>query len=69
LQCPIYKNCAVVGYGTQAQAQASVEGHGGCVASSPASREPMTSLVGAGGLLGLFAFRIAGVRRRASKKK
>ena len=65
---PSTSNCAVVGYGTPAQAQASVNGTGGCVASAQSSREPVTSFALAGGLVGLVVIRVVRARRRSSKK-
>jgi hypothetical protein len=67
LVCPIYENCAIVGYGTPAQAQASLSGGGGCVTSAQSSREP-ASLAALGGLFALVALRIGRARRGSSKK-
>jgi hypothetical protein len=67
LVCPIYDNCAIVGYGTPAQAQASLAGGGGCVASAQSNHEP-AGLAAVGGLFALVALRVVRVRRRSSKK-
>ena len=67
LRCPIYDNCAVVGYGTPQQAEASVNGGGGCVTSARSSREP-ASLAAIGGLVALVGVRIVRSRRRSSKR-
>ncbi len=71
LQCPIYDNCAIVGYGTPAQAAASVNasGGGGCVASAPATRGPAASLAALAGVFALVTTRLARGRRRSAKKK
>ncbi len=65
LTCPIYDNCAVVGYGTPAQAEAAENGSGGCATSSRGSGAPIASLVGLAGLLGLAALRGARAKRRS----
>jgi hypothetical protein len=62
--CPIYDNCAVVGYGTPAQAEASVDGHGGCVASARSRREPAAPVAALGGALALLVARKVRARRR-----
>jgi hypothetical protein len=61
LQCPLYDNCSVVGYGTPEQAQASQDGKGGCGASPQANGGPMGSLLALAGFLGMV---IARARRR-----
>jgi hypothetical protein len=65
-KCAIYNNCNVVGYGTQAQAQASVDGHGGCASSR--SREPATPFFALGSTLALVVFRTIRARRRRSSQ-
>jgi Uncharacterized protein conserved in bacteria (DUF2330) len=67
LVCAIYDNCAVVGYGTPQQAEASVDGGGGCVTSARSSREP-ASLAAIGGLVALVGVRVVRSRRRSSKR-
>jgi hypothetical protein len=64
LSCPIYDNCSIVGYGTPDQAQASVDGHRGCVASARSQREPGAPLAALGGGLALVAARFIRARRR-----
>ena len=68
LQCPIYDNCAVVGYGTPAQASASASGSRGCAASARANKEPVTTFAALAGLFGLVAVRVVRARRRSSRK-
>ena len=68
LQCPIYDNCAVVGYGTPAQATASASGSRGCVASAQSSKEPVTMFAALAGMFGLAAVRVVRARRRGSRK-
>jgi hypothetical protein len=68
LKCPIYDNCAVVGYGTPAQASASTAGTGGCVAAAQSNKEPATTFAAIAGMFGLVAVRVARARRRGGKK-
>jgi Uncharacterized protein conserved in bacteria (DUF2330) len=60
--CPLYDGCTVKGYGTPAQAQASV--NGGCSASLPGSTGTGVGLGGLG-VLGLLLLRSIRTRRRA----
>jgi hypothetical protein len=68
LTCPIYDNCTVVGYGTPQQAEASVNGSGGCVASARSGPEPATGFAAIAGMVGLVVVRVVRVRRRSSKR-
>jgi hypothetical protein len=67
LQCPIYDNCAVVGYGTPEQSSSSKSAHS-CVAAPQPSKEPMTMLAALAGMFGLVAVRVVRARRRGDKK-
>jgi hypothetical protein len=67
--CPIYNGCDVVGTGTLAQAQASVNGSGGCAASAQRSTRPGVAFGALAGVLGLLAGRAIRVRRARSRSK
>jgi Uncharacterized protein conserved in bacteria (DUF2330) len=70
LQCPIYLNCAVVGYGSPAQAAAAgTGGGGGCVASAKSNREPVLSFGAIAGMVGLVVARVVRGRRRAKRTR
>ena len=66
--CAIYDNCAIVGYGTAAQAQASVGGTGGCVLSSTSKRSSGIPFAAIGTIGALALFRAFRSKRRPSKK-
>jgi hypothetical protein len=68
LTCPIYDGCTVVGTGTLAQAQASVNG-GGCAASAQRSTGPGVAFGALTGVLGLLVGRAIRVRRARSRSK
>jgi hypothetical protein len=63
LTCPIYQGCNIVGTGTLAQAQASVNS-GGCTASTPRGTGPGVAFGALVGVLGLLAGRARRVRTR-----
>ena len=67
LQCPIYDNCSIVGYGTPEQAQASEDGKGGCGAAPQSKSGPLGSLLAAAGFLVMAVARSGRARRRGSK--
>jgi hypothetical protein len=68
LQCPIYLNCSVVGYGSPAQAEAAGTGaSGGCVASAKSNREPAISFGAIAGMIGLVVVRVVRSRRQAKR--
>jgi hypothetical protein len=67
LTCPIYNGCNVVGTGTLAQAQASV--NGGCAASGQGRASPGVTFGALFGGLGLLIGRVIRVRRRRSRSK
>ena len=69
LTCPIYNGCNVVGTGTLAQAQASVNGGSGCAASAQRSAGPGVAFGSLTGVLGLFFGRAIRARRRRSQPK
>ena len=68
LTCPIYNGCNVVGTGSLAQAQASVN-DGGCAASAHRSAGPGVTFASLAGVLGLFVGRVMRARRRRSRSK
>jgi hypothetical protein len=68
LTCPIYNGCNVVGTGTLAQAQASVNG-GGCATSAQQSARPGVAFGALAGVLGLFVGRAIRARRRGARAK
>ena len=68
LTCPIYNGCNVIGTGTLAQAQASVNG-GGCATSAQRSAGPGVAFGALAGVLGLFIGRALRVRRRRSRSQ
>jgi hypothetical protein len=61
--CPLYDGCNVKGYGTYAQAEASVSG--GCNTSWPLSRGPLTAGGAVAASIAVAAARWARMRRRA----
>jgi Uncharacterized protein conserved in bacteria (DUF2330) len=69
LTCPIYDGCNVVGQGSLAQAQASVNGSAGCATSAQRSRGPGVAFGALAGVLGLFVGRAIRARRRKSRSK
>jgi hypothetical protein len=69
LTCPIYNGCNVVGTGSLAQAQASVNGSAGCATSAQRSRGPGVAFGALAGVLGLFVGRAIRARRRRSRSK
>ncbi len=68
LTCPIYNGCNVVGTGSLAQAQASVNG-GGCAATAQRSARPGVTFASLVAVLGLFIGRAMRARRRESRSK
>ena len=68
LTCPIYKGCDVVGTGTLAQAQASVNS-GGCAASARRGAGSGVTFGALAGALGLFIGRAIRARRRRSQSE
>ena len=68
LTCPIYNGCNVVGTGTLAQAQASVNS-GGCATSAQRTAGPGVAFGALAGVLGLLVGRAIRVRRRGSRSK
>jgi Uncharacterized protein conserved in bacteria (DUF2330) len=67
LTCPIYNGCNIVGTGTLAQAQASV--NGGCATSGRGRASPGVTFGALFGVLGLLIGRVIRVRRRRSRSK
>ena len=67
LQCPIYINCNVVGYGTPAQAAAGTGNGGFSCAASTANMDPLTTFAAVAGAMGLVMVRIVRSRRRSPK--
>jgi hypothetical protein len=68
LTCPVYNGCNVVGTGTLAQAQASVNGSSGCATSARSAR-PGMAFAALTGVLGLFIGRAIRARRRRPRSK
>jgi hypothetical protein len=68
LTCNIYSGCSIVGTGTPAQAQASVNGHG-CAASTRGFAGSGAGLGALGGILGLVLGRAIRSRRRAARSR
>jgi Uncharacterized protein conserved in bacteria (DUF2330) len=64
LTCAIYNGCTVVGTGTLEQAQASVNGNGGCATSAQGMASHGVAYGALAGVLGLFAGGAIRVRRR-----
>ena len=70
LTCPIYNGCAVVGTGTLAQAEASVNGSGsGCATVRRGNTAPGLAFGSLAGALGLFFGRAIRARRRRKPSK
>ena len=70
LTCPIYSGCNVVGSGTLAQAQASVNGNSsGCATVRRGNTAPGLAFGSLAGVLGLFLGRAIRARRRRSQSK
>jgi hypothetical protein len=67
LTCPIYNGCTQVGTGTLAQAQASVENHGGCSASLAPTRGRAAMFGAIAGMLALIAMRM--LRARGQRRE
>jgi uncharacterized protein DUF2330 len=67
LTCPIYNGCAQVGLGTPAQAQASVDSHGGCSATLTPARGRAAPFGAIAGMLALMAARW--IRARAQRRE
>lgn len=67
LTCPIYNGCTQVGTGTPAQAQASVDNHGGCSASLAPTRGGAAAFAAIAGMLVLIVTRT--VRARGQRRE
>jgi hypothetical protein len=67
LTCPIYNGCSQVGTGTLAQAQASVNNHGGCSASLAPTRSRTATFGALAGMLALIATRM--LRARGQRRE
>jgi len=67
LTCPVYSGCSQVGTGTLAQAQASVNNHGGCSASLAPTRSRTATFAAIAGMLALIATRM--LRARGQRRE